>query len=110
MKKKKYPASLFVLGFIAKLVRNYKWIRAAIVVYVAGIWVQWCTLVGFALLLSALTLSLRQQLETRNAVLNSDNPNFKDVQEALLSPNWKDNLIAMAEDAAETEENEETEA
>ncbi len=94
---RKYPVSLFVMGFILNLTRNVLLLFFGFIFLFIGIWVKWCLLLGISLLLSNVAISLIQQIQIRNTTLNSDDPNFREWQDSILSSDWKDNVMNMVE-------------
>ena len=93
----KYPVSLFVLGVLMNLTKNFFLLLPCIILLIVGIWVKWCFFVGVALLLLDVIISLIEQIQIRNATINSDNPNFKEWQDAILSSDWKNNIMDLTE-------------
>lgn len=93
----KYPVSLFVIGFLMNLLKNFLLFFPSIIFLIIGIWIKWCFFVGVALLLSDVVISLIEQFKIRSAAINSDNPDFKEWQDAILSSEWKNNVIELTE-------------
>ena len=93
----KYPVSLFVIGVLMNLTKNFFLFLPSIILLIVGIWVKWCLFVGVALLLLDVIISLIEQIQIRNATINSDNPNFKEWQDAILSSDWKNNIMDLTE-------------
>ena len=93
----KYPVSLFVIGVLMNLTKNFFLFLPSIVLLIVGIWVKWCLFVGVALLLLDVIISLIEQIQIRNTTINSDNPNFKEWQDAILSSDWKNNIMDLTE-------------
>ena len=93
----KYPVSLFVIGVLMNLTKNFFLFLPSIVLLIVGIWVKWCLFVGVALLLLDVIISLIEQIQIRNATINSDNPKFKEWQDAILSSDWKNNIMDLTE-------------
>ncbi|MBQ6823506.1 MAG: hypothetical protein IJP27_02540 [Clostridia bacterium] len=93
----KYPVSLFVIGVLMNLTKNFFLFLPSIVLLIVGIWVKWCLFVGVALLLLDVIISLIEQIQIRNTSINSDNPNFKEWQDAILSSDWKNNIMDLTE-------------
>ena len=56
-----------------------------------------------ALLAAVLVIAVGKQLIYRHTLLHSDAPEMTDIQNAALSPEWKDNVIAMVERAMNDE-------
>lgn len=94
---KKYPVSLFVIGVLMNLTKNFFLFFPSIVLLIVGIWVKWCLFIGAALLLLDVIISLIEQIQIRSATINSDNPNFKEWQDAILSSDWKNNVKDLIE-------------
>jgi len=69
----------------------------SIILLIVGIWVKWCLFVGVALLLLDVIISLIEQIQIRNTTINSNNPNFKEWQDAILSSDWKNNIMDLTE-------------
>jgi len=93
----KYPVSLFVIGVLMNLTKNFFLFLPSIVLLIVGIWVKWCLFVGVALLLLDVIISLIEQIQIRNTTINSNNPNFKEWQDAILSSDWKNNIMDLTE-------------
>ena len=97
MKDNKYPVSLFVIGVLMNLTKNFFLFLPSIILLIVGIWVKWCLFVGVALLLLDVIISLIEQIQIRNATINCDNPSFKEQQDAILSSDWKNNIMDLTE-------------
>ena len=93
----KYPVSLFVLGVLMNLTKNFFLFLPSIILLIVGIWVKWCFFFCVALLLLDVIISLIEQIQIRNATINSDDPNFKEWQDAILSSDWKNNIMDLTE-------------
>lgn len=93
----KYPASLFVIGVLTNLIKYFFLFFPSIILLILGIWVKWCFFVGAALLLLDVIISLIEQIKIRSAVINSDSPDFKEWQDAILSFDWKNNVMNLTE-------------
>ena len=93
----KYLASLFIIGFLMNIIKRFYLLFPAIILLLIGIIIPWCLFIGSALLFLDIVLSLGEQIVLRNTTLNSDNPNFKEFQDAMLSPGWKDNIKNLME-------------
>ncbi len=104
----KYPVNLFWIGFFMNMTKNFLLFFLAIILLIVGIWVKWCLILGLALLALDIIISLVEQIQIRNTTLNSDDPNFKEWQEAILSPNWKDNIINLTESKMENSDEEDS--
>lgn len=103
--KGKYPASLFWTLLITNiLVKHIYLFIPATTLLIVGIWVRPCLYIGLGLLLLDIGLSLFSALHNRHVFLTSDDPNFREAQEAILSENWKENLDRMLESNNESDE------
>lgn len=97
--KEKYPVNLFMIGFISNIIGRFFFLFfPAVILIIIGIWVRACLIIGLGLLGLDIVLSFGEQLILRNVTLNSDNPNFKEVQDAILSEDWKNNIMNIVED------------
>lgn len=106
---KKYPASLFWMGFLMNFILKYIFLLLpALVLMIVGIWVKVCLVVGLVLLALDLLLSLVEQLCLRSAALRSQDTGFKDFQDVILSKDWDDNIRKIVEEKVreETDSNE----
>ena len=95
MNNRKYPTSLFIIGFITNILFHFFWLFIPCIILLSvGIFVKPCLYVGLALLLIDILLSLIEQFRIRQAFLKeSDNPDFRAFQDALSKDgDWKDNL------------------
>ena len=93
----KYPVSLFLIGILMNLIKNFFLGVPAIILLIVGIWVKWCLVVGLVLLLVDLLISLIEQIQIRRAVIDSDDPSFKEWQDAILTSDWKNNIVDLTE-------------
>ena len=95
MNNRKYPTSLFMIGFITNILFHFFWLFIpCIILLIVGIFVKPCLYVGLALLLIDILLSLIEQFRIRQAFLKeSDNPDFQAFQDALSKDgNWRENI------------------
>lgn len=95
MNNRKYPTSLFIIGFISNILFRYFWLFVpGFILMIVGIFVDSCLYIGTTLLLIDIVLSLIEQIRIRNTCLDeSDNPDFKAFQDALSKDgNWKENI------------------
>ena len=96
-KDKKYPISLFVMGVVMNLLKNIVLLLLALVFLVIGIGVKWCLELGLGLLALNVIIAVWQQLQIRKATLSSDDPEFQQWQDAMLSPDWMENIQKMTQ-------------
>ena len=95
MNNRKYPTSLFIIGFVTNILFHFFWLFIpCVILLIIGIFVKICLYIGLALLLIDIVLSLIEQFRIRQAFLEeSDNPDFRAFQDALSKDgNWKDNI------------------
>ena len=95
MNNRKYPISLFTIGFITNILFHFFWLFIpCIILLIIGIFVKPCLYIGLALLLIDILLSLIEQFRIRQAFLEEcDNPDFRAFQDALSKDgNWRDNI------------------
>lgn len=96
---KKYPQSLFWIGFITNVVGRFFFLFfPALILLFIGIWVKECLIIGLSLLTIDIILSLIEQLRIRKTTLENDNPNFTEFQDAILSPDWRENIKNIVEE------------
>ena len=95
MNNRKYPTSLFLIGFITSILFHFFWIFIpGIILLIIGIFVKPCLFIGLALLSIDIILSFIGQLRIRKTFLeDSDSPDFRAFQDALSKDgNWRDNI------------------
>lgn len=96
--EKKYPKDLFFWGFIINLIRHFYLLIPGIIFVVIGVWSETSLCIGVILLAIDIFLSLIEQIQYKNITENSDNTEFQPFQEAVMSKDWKNNLMKMLED------------
>ena len=95
MNNRKYPTSLFIIGFVTNILFHFFWLFIpCVILLIIGMFVKTCLYIGLALLLIDILLSLIEQFRIRQACLEeSDNPDFRAFQDALSKGgNWRDNI------------------
>jgi hypothetical protein len=97
--KSKYPASLFWTGVALNILQSFLWLAIATVLMLLGGKTPWLGWAGLSLLAAVLIIAVGKQLVYRHTVLHSDSPEFADWQEAMLSPDWNENVKDMVERA-----------
>lgn len=85
MKERKYPTSLFVVGFITNILFHFFWLFVPSIIFlIIGIFVDWCLYVGLSLLIIDIIASFVEQMKIRNTMLSdSDNEQFRKFQDAI---------------------------
>ena len=96
-KEPKYPTSLFIIGVLQNITKNFLILIIAIAFFVLGIWLKWCLIAGAASLVLAVVIAIIEQIHIRNEVINSDNPEFQEWKNAMMSGNWMENIKNMVE-------------
>ena len=100
MNNRKYPTSLLVIGFITNIVFHFFWLFVpSIILLIIGLFSKTCLNIGSALLFLDIILSLIEQIRIRQTCLKeSDNPDFKELQDALSKDgNWVENIGELVE-------------
>ena len=100
--KPQYPASLFWSGVALSILRSFLWLVISTVLLIMGRNIPWCGAAGLALLVLVLAVAIVKQMVYRHTLLHAS-PDMEDWQAATLSPEWKDNVIAMVERAMNDE-------
>lgn len=108
---KKYPKDLFWIGFLTNFVRYFFLVIPGIVLIIFGIWNRLSFNIGLGLLSIVIAISFVEQIKIKNEIESSDNPNFEEFKNAILSDNWRKNVmdivdrkIANDEDISEKDE------
>lgn len=101
---RKYPFSLFCIGFIANIFFHFIWLFIpSIILLIIGIFVDWCLYVGLALLAIDIIVSFIEQIRIRQAMLSdSDNEEFTKFQDAMSGDgDVFENIRTFLEDISE---------
>ena len=101
--QKKYPASLFWSGVALSILRSFLWLVISTVLLLIGRTTPWCAVAGLSLLVLVLAVAIVKQMVYRHTLLHMSDPDGDDWRDATLSPEWKDNVIAMVERAMNDE-------
>ena len=96
--KPQYPASLFWTGVALSILRSFLWLVVSTVLLIIGRTIPWCAAAGLALLVLVVAVAIIRQLIYRHTLLHAS-PDMEDWQAATLSPEWKDNVLAMVQRA-----------
>ena len=96
--KPQYPASLFWTGVALNILRSFLWLVVSTVLLIIGRTTPWCAVAGLALLFLVVAVAIIRQLIYRHTLLHAS-PDMEDWQAATLSPEWKDNVLAMVQRA-----------
>lgn len=103
MKKRHYPLSLFVLGFITNVIFHFFWLFVpAVILLLLGIFFKPCLYIGLALLIIDLIVSLIEQFMLRNTLLkDSDNEYFREFQNVFEKDgSWWKNVTEYVDEKA----------
>ena len=104
MKERRYPFSLFLIGFITNILFHFFWLFIpSIILLIVGIWVDWCLYVGLAILTGIIIISFAEQVRIRHTMLtDTDNEEFNRFRDAVLDDgNVFENVRGYVEDNAE---------
>jgi hypothetical protein len=74
------------------------WLVVSTVLLIIGRTTPWCAAAGLALLVLVVAVAIIRQLIYRHTLLHAS-PDMEDWQAATLSPEWKDNVLAMVQRA-----------
>lgn len=96
--KPQYPASLFWTGVALSILRSILWLVIATILMLLGAKTPWLGWAGLALLVLVVAVAIIRQLIYRHTLLHAS-PDMEDWQAATLSPEWKDNVLAMVQRA-----------
>ena len=100
---KKYPPSLFWSGVALSILRSFLWLAVSTILLFFGWTTPWCAVAGLSLLVLVLAVAIVKQMVYRHTLLHMSDPDGDDWRDATLSPEWKDNVIAMVERAMNDE-------
>ena len=104
MSKRKYPFSLFIVGFFTNLFK-YSWLFIpGIILLIVGIFSKICLYIGLGLLALAILFSLIEEIKIIRVLQKpSDDPEFSNFQDALSDKNWANNVTDMVRQKIENE-------
>ena len=94
--KPQYPASLFWSGVALSILRSFLWLVISTILLLVGRTTPWCGAAGLALLVIVVGVAIVKQLIYRHTALHSVEDDWQSI---TLSPEWRDNVIAMVERA-----------
>lgn len=106
--KRRYPAALFVIGFVTNVIFHFFWLFIpAVICLIIGIFSRMFLYIGLTILLFDVIISLIEQINIRNAFLSdSDNPDFRGFQDALSKDGkWNENLMEFLNERFENSPN-----
>lgn len=106
--KRRYPASLFVIGFITNIIFHFFWLFIpAVICLIIGIFSRNFLYIGLTILLFDVIISLIEQINIRNTFMSdSDNPDFRGFQDALSKDGkWNENLMEFLNERLENSPN-----
>jgi len=95
--QKKYPTSLFIMGFILNLIHHFYLLLPGVVFLIIGIWNKVFLMMGVSLLFVDICISLIEQFIFKRALMTSDNPQVKAFQDATCTKAWSKNVINLVE-------------
>lgn len=106
-KEPRYPWSLFFAGLIINIITHiYLFVPGAAFLAV-GLFIgkDFLKAIGLALVLAVFLVCLIDQIRIRNGVINSDNPNFEEWRNAMMSPHWRKNITNLLDKKMQDENN-----
>lgn len=109
MNERKYPMSLFLIGFITNIIFHFFWLFIpSIILLIVGIFIDGCRYAGLILLLVDIIVSFIEQMRIRQAMISdSDNEQFRQFQDAVSKDgNIFENIRNFVENNVEEYENE----
>ena len=89
---KKYNRQLFLIGFLMNITKNFLLLIPGVLLCIVGIWVRICLIIGLSLLAIDLIISFVEQLQIKNTVENTNNPNLVPWANAMMSDDWKSSV------------------
>ena len=111
MNQKRYPFSLFLIGFITNILFHFFWLFIpSVILLFIGIWAKGCKNVGLILLGIDIIASFIDQMRIRRAMLSdSENEYFRQFQDAVSKDgNVFENIRDLMENSVGESANEET--
>lgn len=97
--KRQYPASLFWMGVAAGILRSFFLLLLSTALLIAGTWHPLCAALGLTVLVGVMAVVVAKQLILRHVTLHSEDESFSEWQNAILSPDWQENVTDMTEEA-----------
>ncbi len=108
MNGRKYPISLFIIGFITNMIFHFFWLFVpAIILLIVGIFVKPCLFIGLDVLLIDVIASFIGQLIIRKTCIeDSDDPGFRTFQDTVMKDeNWRENMAEYIEQKMQDPQN-----
>ena len=94
--QKKYPPSLFWSGVALSILRSFLWLVISTVLLLIGRTTPWCGAAGLSILTIVVGVAIVKQLIYRRTALRSVDDDWQSI---TLTPEWRENVIAMVERA-----------
>lgn len=104
-----YPTDLFWLGFLMNMTKNFYLFFPALILIFIGMWNTPCLVIGWAFMIADVVLSYIEQRQIQKGIENSNNPYFEEWKNAMLSPDWKDNVRDLLDSKIQDTEKEDSE-
>lgn len=84
--ERKYPFSLFLIGFITNILFHFFWLFIpGVILLIGGVFIDWCLYAGLAILVIDIIASFIEQMKIRQVMLSSsENEQFRQFQDAVL--------------------------
>ena len=108
MNDRKYPLGFFVTGvLITAFFRLAILMITGLILVALGVFWKPLLFVGALIVAFDLLVAFSSQLRLRRITLSdSDDPEFKEFQNAILSRNWRENIKNLAQKISEEEDDE----
>lgn len=97
--KRKYPASLFWMGVAVGILRSFFLLLLSAALLIAGMRYPLCAALGLTVLAGVIAVVVAKQLLLRHTTLHSVDEGFSEWQNAILSPDWRENVREKTEEA-----------
>ena len=101
MNERKYPLSLFLMGFVTNVLFRFFWLSIPGALFlIVGIFIKPCIDIGLILFIIDVFLSFIDQFRIRNTFLQeSSHPGFREFQDALSKDgDWRKNLMELMDE------------
>lgn len=95
---KRMNRSLFILGFLMNIIKNYLLFLPGVILCIIGLWSRNCLIIGFCLLGIDIILSFIEQTRIKNTVENSEDPNFAPFAKAMMADDWRREIQKLVDE------------
>ena len=103
--KRKYPKSLFVMGFVMNLLIKFWYLFVlSLILRIIGIWIKACLYIVVILIVLDFIISLIYQMVLVNTFVNSSNLNMEEFQDAISTDNWSKSVRSIISEKIDADE------